>query len=85
MYFCFRLAHILGMPVAELSERVTYAELVHWIAYVDEENELAKPPAKRRPRLRRPSPSAMKKQIDDFVAWGKARETRLRRQGLVRG
>jgi hypothetical protein len=79
MYFCFRLAQILGMPVAELSERVTYSELVHWIAYVDEENELAKPPAKRRPK--RQTPAAMKRQIDEFAKWGNARHARLQKTG----
>ena len=70
MYFCFRLAQTLCMPVADLIERVTYAELMHWLAYLDEETERAKPPDKRRPRKR--SQKELARKIDSFASWANA-------------
>jgi len=79
MYFVFRLAQTLSMPVGELSERVTYAELIHWLAFLDEESERAKPPEKRRSR-RRLTRKELKNKADAFVIWGNARHARQQAQ-----
>jgi hypothetical protein len=44
---CFRLAKDLGMTVADLSSRMSWDELLHWIAYYTREADLALPPDKR--------------------------------------
>jgi hypothetical protein len=46
------------MPVAELLERVSYAEALHWIAVYTAESDEALPPSKRPVRARTPEEGA---------------------------
>ena len=54
----FRLAKDLGMPVAELAERVSWSEFIHWIAYYTWESDQAVPPEKRPIRAKNPAQAA---------------------------
>lgn len=47
MLVCFRLAKDLGMTVADLTQRMSWAELLCWIAYYTREADLSLPPDKR--------------------------------------
>lgn len=44
---CFRLAKDLGCPVHELTQRISWSELLHWIAYYTREADMALPPDQR--------------------------------------
>lgn len=46
------------MPVAELSTRLTWAELMHWVAFYTREADLALPPEKRPVRPNSPEEAA---------------------------
>ena len=67
---CFRLAKDLGMTVAELSHRMSWDELLHWIAYYTREADLALPPEKR--PMRPKSPEEAAKALDSIFK-GKAK------------
>lgn len=58
---CFRLAKDLGCSVADLSQRMAWDELLHWIAYYTREADMALPPEQRplRPRTREEAASAL--------------------------
>lgn len=54
----FRLARDLGMPVAELAQRVSWAEALHWVAFYTWEVDQQAPPGKRPIRARTPAQGA---------------------------
>jgi hypothetical protein len=47
LLICFRLARDVGCTVGELSTRLTWAELMHWVAFYTREADLALPRDKR--------------------------------------
>ena len=55
---CFRVAKDLGMTVADLGQRMSWSELMHWIAYYTREADLALPPEKRPIRAKTPEQAA---------------------------
>ena len=54
----FRLARDLGMTVAELMARMSWAELLHWIEFMRWEHDQSLPPSKRPVRARTPEQGA---------------------------
>jgi hypothetical protein len=58
---CFRLAKDLGMTVADLTQRMSWAELLCWIAYYTREADMAVPPEKRpvRPKTKEEAAQAL--------------------------
>jgi DNA mismatch repair protein MutH len=55
---CFRIARDIGCTVAELGLRLSWAELLHWIALYQIEADLALPPDKRPVRPKSPEETA---------------------------
>jgi hypothetical protein len=47
MLLCFRVARDIGCTVAELADRLSWAELLHWVAFYTREEDLKLPPEKR--------------------------------------
>lgn len=47
MLILFRMAREWGCSVAEIGARLSWAELLHWIAFYQREADLALPPEKR--------------------------------------
>jgi len=52
------LAKDLGCSVAELGDRLSWSELLHWVAYYTRESDLALPPDKRPVRPKSPEEAA---------------------------
>jgi hypothetical protein len=55
---CFRVARDIGCTVAELGQRLSWSELLHWIAIYQIEADLALPPDKRPKRPQTPEETA---------------------------
>lgn len=47
MLLCFRIARDIGCTVAELADRLSWAELLHWVALYTREEDAKLPPEKR--------------------------------------
>ena len=51
MLLCFRIARDVGCTVAELADRLSWAELLHWVAFYTREEDAKLPPDKRPMRV----------------------------------